>query len=226
MAVVDALELIDVEKEDRDLAVAAAGARQLGLERVDAVGAVEAPGQRVAQPVLANVSEQLDVVQGDAEQRRRGADGAAAVRRGLRQGDAEHAADAAAAGDDVAHRAVSGDTVRLPQLLGRGVQHRVGNRLNRSRRPPCTRAIGDAFPFRVAANQHPQLGAVGERGKVAPDRLVDGFNRQRAAQRLAERHQLLELTGASAGQLRFVCRRVGLDAHLAAIGLDMENEHH
>ena len=223
--VVDLLELIDVEHHDRERGAAAARAGQLGFERVETVGAVEAAGQRVAQAVIADLGEELHVAQRDAEQRRRRPDRAADFRSDAGRGDADHAGHLAADRDDVAEEAVLLHAVRALEPLGRRLQDGVGHRFNLSAAPPRLRAIGHALPFGIAADQHPDVGVRGERRQMAPDRFVQRVDGQRPAQRLPERHQGFELAGPGARGAGFARGRRGLGSHLAAVPVQVEHEH-
>ena len=77
MAIVDPLEVVDVEEHERDRVAGAARAGELHVEDLDAVRAVVTPGQRVLDAVVTDVREELRVANGDCEQRGGSPDGLA-----------------------------------------------------------------------------------------------------------------------------------------------------
>ena len=140
MAIVDPLEVVDVEEHERDRVAGAARAGELHVEHLDAVRAVVTPGERVLDAVVTDVREQLCVANGDSEQRGRSPDGLA--HRVILRPDskADHARDRIA--DDHGEAGVSFllDALASIAILVRDPRNVFSDGLDRSLRPfACSR---------------------------------------------------------------------------------------
>lgn len=63
----------------------------------------------------------------------------------------------------------------------------------------AARVARQRLPFRAFTHQHPQVMCAGQRRQMLANRNLNGFEVERATQRLAERHQPLELLGPVLG---------------------------
>ena len=66
--VIDGLEVIDVEHQDRQRLVRSACQAQLTIQRLDPVASIDAAGEMIAQAVFAGLEQQLDVPHGNRHQ--------------------------------------------------------------------------------------------------------------------------------------------------------------
>jgi hypothetical protein len=225
VSIVDLFEVVEVEHDERDRQMRSARAAQFDVEHFERVRAVETAGQAVAEAVLAELLKELRVAQRDAEQRCRGRQHAPpAFRERPRAFRQAEDADGVSAGG---HRNADVPFHR----------HRVGSRPHLAVERPAgevlacpfdlaavlTRGSRERLPVAVGPHHRPRVVGAGQLRQVLRDDVADGFDVERAAERLAEHREALHLLGARLRGAAGFGRRPGL--RLLSLALLMEQEH-
>ena len=225
--------MIEVEHDYRQRQVRAPRAPQLGVGHLDAVRAVEAAGQAVAQAVLARVAKELRVFHRHRQQRGRRRQHPAPPLDARTLGESEHA-DRVAADHHRKHDLFFQlDAVALlpavalqhDRLLGGqlaavvDIRHWVTD-LWWQQVQPATLGV-----FR-RTNHHPHVGRAGQLRQMLEQHIADRIEIERPRQRLAERNQPFQIVRARLGFLRRSRGGHGLGLDFLPLILLMKKKHH
>ena len=225
VAVVDVLEVIDVEHDERHRRLRAPGAAQLRVDHVERVRAVEAAGEAVAQAVLAHLVKELRVAHRDREQRRRHGQHALPAEGGRRFGNAEHADRMTARRQRDAEVTLGGNRVRRRRAVWD--QGAVREMLACALRLAAVlaRRAHEHLPVSAHPQQHPRFVGARQLGQVLDDDIADLFHFERAGERLPERDEPLHLHGARLGLVGVGLRRRRARLRFLPLALLMEEKH-
>ena len=200
LPVVDGLEVIEIEHHDRKRHVRALRATQFGAKPLDAVMSRHAPGQWFDDGEIANLSEQLHVLDRDRQQRSRGVENFPLVV-GERQVVVAHAEDA----DEFLLR---DEWERVPRRLAR-----AGAAGAPLQPPRSNHRLPSTF-----LGREPEVVTGHERLKVVDDDLLQRLRIERLRERLREPHQDFELAGTILEEKGGLAQRSQLPAARLVVG--------